>query len=60
MRSHKGEDDIMDTQEAFNGCGKRDKKKADKPKEDERISWCQLGRMGMMSGWMEAGTQLGI
>ncbi len=50
----------MDTQEAFNGCGKRDKKKADKPKEDERISWCQLGRMGMMSGWMEAGTQLGI
>jgi hypothetical protein len=30
------------------------------PKKDEGTSWCKLGRMGMMGGWMEVGTQLGI
>jgi hypothetical protein len=35
-------------------------KKVNEPRKDEVINQSKLGRMGMMGGWIEVGTQLGI
>jgi hypothetical protein len=50
----------MDTREAPSGCGKWGKKKANGPRKDEGTGQSKLGGMGMMRGWMEANTYLGI
>jgi hypothetical protein len=44
----------------FNGHGGWSGKSANGPKEGEKTSWSKLRRMGMMGGWMETRTQLGI
>jgi hypothetical protein len=47
-RGCKRNDCIIDVRGALSGCGKRDRKGADKPKEGERTGWGELGRMGLM------------
>jgi hypothetical protein len=47
---------MTNTRKVLNGCGKRGKKKANEPKEDEGIGQNKLGRMGMMDGsWTTTG-----
>jgi hypothetical protein len=51
---------MMDAREAFCGCGERDRKRANEPKEGEGIGQGELRRMGMMGEWMEIGAHMGI
>jgi hypothetical protein len=51
---------MTDIGKKFSGGGKRSEKRANEPKDDERIGWSKLRRMGMMSRWMETIKQLGI
>ncbi len=50
----------MDTWKALNGCGERDEKGVDEPKEGEGTSRDKLGGMRMMGGWIEVESHLGI
>jgi hypothetical protein len=51
---------MTDTKETLSGCGEQGGKGANRPRKDEKTSQNKLRRMGMMGGWMEDGTQLGI
>jgi hypothetical protein len=42
------------------GCGERNGNGANGPREGEGIGQGKQGGMGMMGGWMEAKTYLGI
>ncbi len=55
-----GEDYMTDTRETPSGCDEQGGNRADGLKEDERISWSKLRRMGMIGEWMEVEAQLGI
>ncbi len=59
-QGHGRKDHTTNVGETSIGCGRQGRNRTNGPIEDEGTSWSKLGGMGMISGWMEVGTQLGI
>jgi hypothetical protein len=56
---HARKDHMTNIRKIHSGCGKRSKKGADEPRDNERTSWSKLKGMEMMGKWIGVGTQLG-